>query len=874
VSQPTSLYHLTAERLTNPIGIDATHPRLGWKLATDRVGAAQTAYRILVDGGNLWDSGWVESSDSVDVRYAGPELSSRQQVTWTVSIRDETGVETTSVEATWEMGLLNATDWQAEWIGSPLAGGPRTSFPPAYLRKGFSISQSIERARLYITALGVYEASINGVRVGDQELAPGWTDYAHRVRYQVFDVGHLLHDGENAIGSILGDGWYCGNVEWRGRQLYGEQPRQLLQLEITYTDGTTARISSDDTWHYAFGEILQGDIVMGEHVDHRRSLLNWNTPTYAGADFSPVEIFSAPDVPLVAQASPPVRVTESISPIKEPTVVPSWPSGQFVFDFGQNLVGKIRIRLTGPAGCTVRVRYAEWQNTDGTVYTANLRSAQQTDYFTLSGDPEGEVFETKFTFHGFRYAEVTHGPIRWTNAPTVEDITALVMHSDYELVGDFECSDPLVTQLQKNISWGWRGNSVDVPTDCPQRDERLGWTGDAQVFVRTAMFLADAATFFEKYQDDLLDSQSPEGSIPPTAPNTNAVGNDGGPAWSDAVVICPWTVYLTTGDRHILERHYDSMKAYVAYLDKCSKDYIRSYDGYTGFSGFGDWLSINADTPIDLIGTAFYAHSANLLSQIASVLGHDEDAKTYQSLFETVRTAFRNRYITPNGIVASQTQTAYLLALEFDLMPTELAETAVHELVSNIRRRGTKLSTGFVGSPYLNHVLTRYGRNDVAFDLLAQKQWPSWLYAVTQGATTIWERWDGWTHDKGFQDVGMNSFNHYAYGAIGAWLYQSVAGIDLDPANPAYKRVIMRPNVGNLTHARAFYDGVYGQISSAWRIEEGLFEWDITIPPNTSALVTLPSDVEVAVPEEAVSEGATNAISAGSYHFTCRILPS
>lgn len=415
---------------------------------------------------------------------------------------------------------------------------------------------------------------------------------------------------------------------------------------------------------------------------------------------------------------------------------------------------------------------------------------------------------------------------------------------------------------------------MDVPTDCPQRDERLGWTGDAQVFVRTAAYLAQVETFFEKYQQDLEDSQNEKGSIPPIAPDTSVVGGDGGPAWADAFVICPWTLYLCYGDKAVLERHYDSMKAFIGYLQSISRDYIRSYQGYEGFAGFGDWLSINAETPSDLIGTAFSAYSTELMARIAEVLGKSEDATEFWALHEKIKAAFNDRFVTPGGVVASGTQTAYLLALHFDLLPPELREKATEALVHDIKKRGTKLSTGFVGSPYLNHVLTANGRNDVAFDLLNQQDWPSWLYAVTKGATTIWERWDGWTHDKGFQDASMNSFNHYAYGAIGAWLYQSVAGIDVDPAQPGYKHIVMKPDVGGgLTYAKASYDSVHGRIESSWRTEDGRFEWDVTVPPNATATAYLPTkgvapEVEGAERLGQEADRTLYRLPAGTYHFS------
>jgi alpha-L-rhamnosidase len=871
----TTITNLRCEQFENPVGIDREQPRLSWRLETGRRGARQTAYRITVSsqlGGpaDLWDSGRVESDHTSEIPYQGTALTSGQRAHWRVEVWDETDASNSSPDAWWEVGLLNEGDWTAQWIGSSVLGGPRTSAPAPYLRKAFALDKPVTQARLYVTALGIYEAEINGQRVGDQVLAPGWTDYRKQVRYQTYDVTDLLQAGENGIGAVLGDGWYAGSVEWRGRQLYGDRPKLLAQLVVTHDDGSTTVVATDDSWRTSLGPILQADLLQGQHVDARLDLGAWTTAAYDDSKWQPVQTFPKAEGKLVAQNSPPVRVTEEIHPIAEPKTIHRWPANDHIFDLGQNMVGWVRLRVKGPAGTTIRIRFGEVLDDKGNLYTENLRSAQQTDFYTLRGGDEVEVFEPRLTFHGFRYVEVRGYP----GDPKQDDLVGVVVHSDYPATGTFECSNPLINQLQHNIWWGWRGNSVDVPTDCPQRDERLGWTGDAQVFVRTAAYLAQVETFFEKYQQDLEDSQNEKGSIPPIAPDTSVVGGDGGPAWADAFVICPWTLYLCYGDKAVLERHYDSMKAFIGYLQSISRDYIRSYQGYEGFAGFGDWLSINAETPSDLIGTAFSAYSTELMARIAEVLGKSEDATEFWALHEKIKAAFNDRFVTPGGVVASGTQTAYLLALHFDLLPPELREKATEALVHDIKKRGTKLSTGFVGSPYLNHVLTANGRNDVAFDLLNQQDWPSWLYAVTKGATTIWERWDGWTHDKGFQDASMNSFNHYAYGAIGAWLYQSVAGIDVDPAQPGYKHIVMKPDVGGgLTYAKASYDSVHGRIESSWRTEDGRFEWDVTVPPNATATAYLPTkgvapEVEGAERLGQEADRTLYRLPAGTYHFS------
>jgi alpha-L-rhamnosidase len=571
-----------------------------------------------------------------------------------------------------------------------------------------------------------------------------------------------------------------------------------------------------------------------------------------------------------------------------------------VFDFGQNLVGKLRVRVRGEAGTTLKLRYAEVLKggplaTSGPIYTDNLRSARQQDVYTLKGDPDGETFETRFTFHGFRYVEASS----LGKNPEILDITAVVLHSDIPKSGDFECSDPLVNQLQKNIDWGQRGNYVEIPTDCPQRDERLGWTGDAQVFARTAAFNRDVAGFFAKWLQDLRDAQGPNGEYPSVAPNTAVVPGDGGPAWADAGVICPWTLYLCYGDPAFLADGYDSMRRFLSYLEETSRDYIRCYDDYPHFKGFGDWLALDGGlgnvqgrTPKDLLGTAFFAHVADLLSRAAYALGKEEDGRAYRALFERVRGAFQARFVTPAGLLAANTQTACVLALHFDLLAPEHRPVAANQLVRDIRERGTKLSTGFTSSHYLTHVLTETGHLDIAYALLQQKGWPSWLYAVTQGATTIWERWDAWTPEKGFQDAGMNSFNHYAYGAVGAWLYEIVAGIDADPAHPGYKHTVFKPRPGGgLSHAKAALRSPYGPVSSAWRtLDNGDWEWEITVPANATGTAHVPCDESATVTEEGndtppgmPAEGAEGvtylrrenganvyALQSGSYRFVVR----
>jgi alpha-L-rhamnosidase len=832
--------NLTIDGQINPIAIGVSHPRFHWLVTADA--AISKGSLAVYDGETiLWTTAW--EGDARSAVYAGPPLTSRQRLTWAVEVENENGDKAISETQTFGVPLLDATDWTAKWIESDRRGGPRTSAAIPTFRTSFNLDEVPETALTYTTALGTYRLIVNGQTVSVGELAPGWTDYRKRVRFQTSDIAEFLKVGDNVIEAELGDGWYVGNVEWRGREMYGTQPAFLGQFEIAETT-----IVTDESWTAYYGGRLQADLLMGEHLNATIS-----------PESGPVRIATPIVGDLVPQAEPKIEVTEVVS-AKCVTRKNGWPAPDYVVDFGQNLVGRIRITVRNAGGKTIRLRHAEVLKPDGHIYIENLRSATQTDFFTVPQDADVFTFEPMFTFHGFRYLEIRGVP----EDPDASDIQAVVLHSDYRPTGTFACSDALLNQLQQNIWWGWRGNSVDVPTDCPQRDERLGWTGDAQVFCRTAAYLADVETFFRKYVVDLMDAQKENGSIPAIAPNTDVVGGDGGPAWADVVVIVPWTIYRTYGNPQILEEAYDSMARYVQYLEDTAIDGIRSHPEWDGFKGFGDWLSINADTPNDLIGTAFFAHVAGLMAKIAAVLGKTNDVAKYEEVHARIKAAFQGRFVTPTGQITSRTQTAYLLALHFELLDPAHVETVVKDLVRNIRERGTKLSTGFVGSPYLNHVLTDHGQNDLAFDLLQQKEWPSWLYAVTQGATTIWERWDGWTHDKGFQDAGMNSFNHYAYGAIGDWMYQRIAGIDLDPEVPAYKKLRMRPLVGGgLTWAHGTLETRYGTVESRWELDGDAFHWTVEIPFGTTASVQIPTGFTAAE-----GESQTREITAGKHVIT------
>lgn len=865
-------HNLTCEYFTNPLGLDVRQPRLSWVSSATARGARQTAYQILVNSPDsvVWDSGKVVSDSSAHVPYGGPALQPSQRYYWRVRLWDESDVVSEwSAAAFWETGLLDVANWQAEWITPDWDDDLSQPQPAPLLRRNFSAAGSLVEARLYATSLGLYELRLNGQRVGEAVLTPGWTSYDHHLQYQTYDVTALIREGPNAVGAILGDGWYRGYLGFEGRRnLYGERLALLLQLHLKYEDGRVEVVSSDGHWRAARGPIQMSDIYLGESYDARQERPGWDQTGYDDGDWRGVRILDHAKSILVAQIAPPVRRHEQLRPM-----ISRSPRGETILDFGQNMVGWVRLRARGPAGTTITLRHAEVLQ-EGNLYTENLRKAKQTTCYTLKGTTDAdEVFEPHFTFQGFRYVAVEGFP----GEPTLDDFTGIVLHSDTPPSGTFDCSNALINQLQHNIVWGQKGNFVDVPTDCPQRDERLGWTGDAQVFIRTACFNMNVAAFFTKWLRDLHADQLPNGSVPFVVPDVLGRGPAltlrvntpaGSAAWGDAAVICPWTIYLCYGDTRLLAEQYPSMAGWVEYMrSQADEDYVWR----KGFH-FGDWLDYRGfeallPAPVtnnELIATAFFAYCAELLSNAARVLGKAGDAERYADLAQKVKAAFSGEFVTAAGRVGPNTQTAYVLALHFDLLPEQLRPLAAARLAEEVRKNYYHLTTGFVGTPYLCHVLSRYGYTDVAYELLNQESYPSWLYPVKKGATTIWERWDGIKPDGSFQHAGMNSFNHYAYGAIGEWLYSVVAGLEIDPAEPGYKHLLCQPQAGGgLTYARATLDTPYGAVSSAWELTEADFRLSLTVPANARATVRLPARSLTAVTEG----GQPLALGNGIYSF-------
>ncbi|MES2306066.1 MAG: family 78 glycoside hydrolase catalytic domain [Gemmatimonadota bacterium] len=875
---PVLVIGLKHEYRTNPLGTDALRPRLSWRLESNERDVMQAAYEIqvatddarLAAGGKalLWDSGRLASNASLFRPYDGPALQSRSRYFWRVRIWDASGrVSPWSAPAWWETGLLSAQEWSAQWIGPGSGGADSAGAPAPMLRRPFTVAGAVASARIYVTARGLYELHLNGKRVGEDFFTPGWTSYHNRIQYQTYDVTRLLTSGDNVVGAILGDGWYRGYLGFSGRKNdYGRNVALLLQLEIRYRDGRVVRVNSDGDWKSATGPITYADIYRGESYDARRERLGWDAARYDANDWQPVTLAEKTTAALVAPVSEPVRETQTVRPVTMFTA----PNGQVLFDLGQNITGWVRLRVSGPAGSTITLRHAEVLDKIGNLYTENLRAAYQTDRYTLKGGGE-EIFEPHFTYHGFRYIAIEglRAP------PTLGMLTGVVVHTALQETGVFETSDSMLNKLQRNIVWGQRGNFLDVPTDCPQRDERLGWTGDAQVFARTAAFNMNVSGFFAKWLADLAADQHPGGSVPWVIPNP--LGGDSthfaaAAGWADASTVVPWTMYLSYGDRGVLERQFESMRKWVDYAHgRAGASLIWNRDDH-----FGDWLAWHSDdasypgatTGKDFIATAYLAHSADLVARAAEVLGRTADAARYRDLFTGVRTAFRKEFVSPNGRVGENTQTAYALALNFGLLEPDEMPGAAARLVDDIRRHDGHLSTGFLGTPELTQALSANGHLDAAFALLQQKEYPGWLYPITRGATTMWERWDGIRPDGSFQEISMNSFNHYAFGAIGDWMYRTIGGLDLDPAMPGYQHALIAPRVGaGLTSARAALETGYGPLASAWHVIGSTFSLDVTIPPNTSARVTLWGTTVDRVLERGVAargvEGVHSAVQVG-----------
>ncbi|GAA1394395.1 alpha-L-rhamnosidase [Catellatospora coxensis] len=765
----------------------------------------------------------------------------------------------------WQQTGFNDSGWPAARALTAYGTGPwgsnvvvRRAAP--LLRKGFTISKPVASARLLTTALGLHETRLNGAKVGADALAPGWTDYNKRLQYKVYDVTGQLRQGTNALGAWLGSGWYSGSLGMAGSQRYGTQPWYSAQLHISYTDGTGAMIRTDNTWKVATGPIRAEDLYAGEEYDNRLTVNGWDGPDYNDGSWATAAARTGTAPRLVSQVDNGVTVQSELRPVSLNQPKP----GVWVFDLGQNFTGWNRLRVTGAAGTVVTMRHAEVLNADGTIYTDNLRAAGlATDRYTLAGTGAQEVWTPRFTVHGYRYVEVTGFP----GTPNLDTVTGLAAWTSASQPGTLTTSNTLVNQLQQAIVWGQRSNMLSIPTDCPNRDERLGWTGDIASFAATSTFNIDMQAFLDKFADDLVDAQHADGAFTDTAPD--ACCGAGTAGWGDAGVIVPYTLWQRYGDLNVVNQHFDAMARWVDYLRATSgADLIRNTGGY------GDWLNVNDDTARDLIATAFFSWSARLVSRMAAATGRTAQASSYGTLADQVATAFTNRWVAADGTVAGNTQTGYVLALAFGLLPANRVAGAVNKLVAEVAAAGGHLTVGFLGVENLLPVLADNGRADIAYQILLQPGYPGWGYMLSRGATTIWERWDGIQTNGAFQTPSMNSFNHYGLGSVGDFLYRQVGG--LSAASPGYQSQLVAPRPGGgLTSAKSAMQTPYGQAVSDWSVSGGVLTLRVTVPAGTSATVRVPaaSAAAVTAPAQAVPFGygqgaASYHLPSGSYVFT------
>lgn len=868
------------EYLVDPLAIETTQPRLSWECAGEGRDLSQRAYQVQVGVDRdfrqlLWDSGETKG-DAMMARYAGPALSSFQRAWWRVRLWDQDGkISDWSAPATWAAGILEQKSWSsAQWLESPK--GFFNHLAPR-LRRRFQVDGEVVDARLYATAKGLYTAALNGESVSDDQFAPGWTDYNIRLYYRCHDVTKLLRKGENVLGATIAAGWYSGRIGWNSQgNMYGNRQQLLMLLRIEYADGRVTFVTTDQDWLVTHGPIQSTSIQLGEHVDATCDDPDWCRPQGKDVDWHPVRTHALAAKPLLQPyPTEPVRRTELVAPVKIETRKP----GVHLVDFGQNLAGRVRLNLNVPGGTVVRIRHAEILDPQGDIYVDNLRQAISVDSYVARGGGR-EIFEPTFTFHGFRYAEIAG----LTAAPQAEDVRAVVIGSDTRRVGDITTSNELVNQIYKNTVWTQRANFLEIPTDCPQRDERLGWAGDAQAFIRTATYSMDVAAFFTKWLLDYSDAQHADGAFTNVAPQPDklmdGVWGKADAAWADCGTICPMTFWRVYGDRDLLARQYPSMLRFAEYLYKESWHHVRREE-WRRFGVYGDWLSVTAHTSHDIIMTAFFAHSTRLVAEAAEILGKSEDARMLRDRLGKIIDAFRRAFVREDGAVLNGidqneiSQTAQILALHFDLVDEKMRERVFAKLVENLAARGNKLSTGFVGLPYLLPVLSRHGRSDLCIQLLKNEEYPGWGYSIRNGATTIWERWNGWTKENGPGDPEMNSYSHYAYGSCCEWLFTDLAGIDL--IEPGFAAIRVRPRIGNgIDGAKAQYHSIRGMIRSEWELNVGRVALNVTIPPNARAEIWVPSTDPTTLKEGATAVKnaeqrggyAVVRVGSGNYRFT------
>ncbi len=824
----------------------------------------------------------VVGKNSIEVTVTAPEASSPGAKTTIAALaalikvtRSNGSTMRFPTNEHWKASVANLSHWQSARVVANLADerlGDPGALPQAAasLRRTLALTKTVRRARLYVTALGSYRVFLNGSPVGNDVLTPDFTDYRKRVLYQTYDVTSALVSGNNIIAALLGDGWDGSGLTWVGMHFFAPPDRFLAQLEIDYADGSHDTVISDDSWRTASSAILRSDIYGGELYDARLEQVGWEKSGFDDSKWKPALVSDEPGIAVSSQIDAPARVILTLKPKNCAPLA----NGSYIFDMGQNMVGWARLKVKGASGTKVRLRFAEVLNADGTIYTANLRNADATDVYILRGGEE-ETFSPHFTFHGFRYVEVTGYP----GMPPLDAIEGEVVSSvSGEPVAKLETSSDLVNRMWSIGIWGQRGNFLSIPTDCPQRDERLGWMGDAGVFWRTGSYNFDIAAFSRKFIQDIVDAQTHTGAFTNVSPDTLPMSageaedpsgwNVGAPGWGDAGIIVPWTTWIQYGDVAVIEENWDAMQRWMNFIQSRNPDFLRK----NGVGpNFADWLAPDENTNKDLLATAYWALIANMMSQMAHAAGKEADSKRYDVIVQNIRAAFQKAYIKADGEVGPGTQTSYVVALYTKMAPEALEPRLIDRLVKDIEARNWHLSTGFLGTPFLLFTLADHGRTDVAYRLLLNETYPSWGYMLSKGATTWWERWNG---DTG--DPSMNSYNHYVFGSVIAWVYRYAAGIDTTFASPGFKEIVVHPRLdASMTSARAEYDSVYGKIVSDWKgTAAGPFSLRVTIPANTSAKVFLPAIAGAQLTEDgnAMEAQAENGsyivrIGAGSYSF-------
>ncbi|MDQ8187655.1 family 78 glycoside hydrolase catalytic domain [Pelagicoccus sp. SDUM812002] len=822
--------------------MDTPSPRFSWVLETDRENTRQVAYQfrlIEVDGymrpmGEPSETERIETEQSAWVSPPGMELKPRSAYLWKVRVWDNHGQDSGwSEPQRFGTGLLGDR-WRADWVGDGGAVELFETAPARYFRRNLIIDTPPVRARLYVSAKGLVEPWINGKAVTNDLFVPGWPDYRRRLFYVSYDVTELLQEGDNTLGMVLGDGWYSGTMI--PRHQFGREPRFAAFLDLMDADGNVATINSGEEWRWTDeGPIRMNSIYHGETYDARMELVDWCAPGAADGSWKPVTTRSGRHTPqaFTARLSPPVRRIETL----QPKAVEEREPGVHIYDLGQNMVGWVRLKVKAKKGQQIRLRFTEMLNADGSLHTENLRKAKSTATYVAKGEGV-EVWEPRFTYFGFRYVELSG-----VEEPLEDAIEGVVIHSDLPRRGHFECSDPMLNQLYSNTLWSQKGNFLELPTDCPQRDERTGWTGDAQVFAPTALYNMEAGAFYRQWLYSLRDGlrDSPNGGFPDVAPLTGF--GFGSAGWSEAGFIVPWTVYLHTGDKRVLEESLPTIQHALEIMAAQSPDGLRISP-----ATWGDWLSpgyprYKSPPRQDLIGTAYYARAADIAARIADELGRPELAASNRALRDQAKGAYQKAYIEGNGVVADDVQTSYFLTLGFDLASDTQKGSVEDNLLRVIAEKDNHLATGFLGTPLIMPVLTEMGRTDLAYTILKQTSYPGWLYTVKNGATTIWERWDSWTPEDGFHPHNMNSFNHYAYGSVVGWFYSDIAGLQPLPEAPGWKRFRVAPKPGGgLSHASASLETPYGTAASNWRIEDERMKLSVTVPANSIAEIILPTD--------------------------------